>query len=199
MVERSVHIGKVRGSIPLATTMPKLIILGCLAIILAFLPRLGYFENKPILSPSVNSSAILGESTNSSNKHIEVNLSTQTVSAYENGQLIHSFVISSGKWGRTHPGVYQIWTKVRSQKMSGGSKEDGTYYYLPNVPYILFFYNSTHPKKMGYSFHGTYWHNNFGYPMSHGCVNMKTPDAGLLYHWAEINTPVIIYGQYQYP
>jgi lipoprotein-anchoring transpeptidase ErfK/SrfK len=42
----------------------------------------------------------------------------------------------------------------------------------------------------GYSFHGTYWHNNFGFPMSHGCVNMPTPEAEWLYNFAEVGTPV---------
>ncbi len=207
MVERSVHIGKVRGPIPLATTMyiksAILIILSfTLTLCLLVKPdvRIAYFDNQTIIAPPAVSSPILGDTTNpSSTKRIEVNLTEQKVYAYENNQLIYSFLISSGKWGRTHPGTYQIWSKVRSQKMSGGSRENGTYYYLPNVPYIMFFYNSQHPKSMGYSFHGTYWHNNFGYPMSHGCVNMKTPEAGLLYQWAEIGTPITIYGKFQYP
>jgi len=82
--------------------------------------------------------------------------------------------------------------------MSGGSKELGTYYYLPNVPYILFFYNDKVEKKTGYSIHGTYWHNNFGTPMSHGCINMKTSEAEIIYNWADPNTMISIHGKYQY-
>jgi lipoprotein-anchoring transpeptidase ErfK/SrfK len=80
--------------------------------------------------------------------------------------------------------------------MSGGSKELGTYYYLPNVPYIMFFYNDQYAKKLGFSIHGAYWHNNFGKPMSHGCINMKPAEAAVIYNWAEVNLPITIYGKY---
>lgn len=134
----------------------------------------------------------------SSTKRIEVNLTNQHLYAYDDDQLVYDFVISSGKWDRTPIGTYKIWAKVRSKRMTGGSKELGTYYDLPNVPYIMFFYNQDHPKLQGFSTHGTYWHSNFGYPMSHGCVNMKTPEAKLLYEWATVNTPVVIYGKFIY-
>lgn len=229
MVERSVHIGKVRGPIPLATTMKKLALLSCLSFVLTITiasqgswpglisrqtpidpynlheeidtnPSIAYFDNQIVKVPQLNFQNVLGQDSSAiTDKRIEVDLSTQQTYAYEGNQLIHQFTISSGKWGRTHPGDYLIWAKIRSQKMSGGSKDLGTYYYLPNVPYILFFYNKDHPKAMGYSFHGTYWHNNFGTPMSHGCVNMKSDEARLLYEWADIGTPIHIYGQYQYP
>jgi len=45
----------------------------------------------------------------------------------------------------------------------------------------------------GYSLHGTYWHHNFGHPMSHGCVNMRTSDAAWLYNWASVGTLVNIH------
>ena len=61
--------------------------------------------------------------------------------------------------------------------MTGGSKDLGTYYYLPNVPYTMFFYKD-------YGIHGAYWHDNFGHPMSHGCVNMRIDDAEKLFYWA---------------
>jgi lipoprotein-anchoring transpeptidase ErfK/SrfK len=83
--------------------------------------------------------------------------------------------------------------------MSGGSREQGTYYYLPNVPNILFFYNDTTKKQLGYSIHGTYWHNNFGTPMSHGCINMSTPESKQIFDWAEVGTSITIYGKYQAP
>ncbi|MCX6727019.1 MAG: L,D-transpeptidase, partial [Candidatus Shapirobacteria bacterium] len=110
---------------------------------------------------------------------------------------IASFKISSGTYNRTPTGIFHIWTKIRSQKMSGGSKELGDYYYLPNVPYIMFFYNDNVEKRLGFSIHGTYWHNNFGVPMSHGCVNMKTSEAQIMFNWANLDTPIVIYGHYQ--
>jgi hypothetical protein len=67
--------------------------------------------------------------------------------------------------------------------MSGGS--GSTYYFLPNVPFIMWFAGDGVAADRGFSLHGTYWHNNFGYPMSHGCVNMRTEDAGTLFYWSE--------------
>jgi lipoprotein-anchoring transpeptidase ErfK/SrfK len=130
--------------------------------------------------------------------------------AYEGDQQIYNFLISSGKWGRTPTGNFRIWIKLRYTKMEGGSKALNTYYYLPNVPYVMYFYNDEIPKWRGYGLHGTYWHNNFGHPMSHGCINMKTEEAGLLYQWANPNlgdktsdyatednpgTEIVIYGE----
>lgn len=129
-------------------------------------------------------------------KRIEVDLSTQRLYAYEGDQLIYNFLISSGKWGRTPTGTFTIWTKLRYTKMSGGSKENNTYYYLPNVPYVMFFSNSEIAASRGFSLHGTYWHNNFGHPMSHGCINMKTEEVALLYDWAH---PVIPEGKKSTP
>ncbi len=127
-------------------------------------------SNKPDLLQTV-----LGSTTES--KKIIVDLAAQRVYAYEGDRLAFNFLVSTGKWDATPPGNYKIWYKVRSQTMKGGSKELGTYYYLPNVQWIQYFNN-------GIGFHSTYWHNNFGTPMSHGCVNMTIIDAETLYHWA---------------
>ncbi|MEN9524042.1 MAG: hypothetical protein RL536_111, partial [Candidatus Parcubacteria bacterium] len=121
-------------------------------------------------------------------KRIEVDLTTQKTYAYEGDRLVYEFTVSTGLWGWTPTGEFTIWTKVRSQLMQGGSKEKGTYYYLPNVPYVMFFYNDEIEKMRGFSFHGAYWHNNFGHPMRHGCINMRNEDAKILYEWA---TPVV--------
>jgi lipoprotein-anchoring transpeptidase ErfK/SrfK len=160
------------------------------------------FNNKEVVVPTGflanenNDSKVLGEG--SGDKRIEVDLTKQQLYAYEGDRLVYTFLISSGKWDRTPTGTFKIWIKLRSTKMEGGLKELGTYYYLPNVPYVMFFYNDRVSKKMGYSLHGTYWHNNFGQPMSHGCINMKTSEIAQLYSWAEVDLPVIIYGKYQY-
>ena len=165
------------------------------------LARVGIFNNKEVDIPQ-DQTQVLGETfvamTNNSNKYIEVDLTSQKVYTYENGQRVKEYTISSGKWGRTPNGIFKIWTKIRSQKMEGGSKITKDYYYLPNVPYIMFFYNNNYPKRVGFSLHGTYWHNNFGVPMSHGCINMRTADAAEVFNWAEIGTEVRIYGKYQY-
>lgn len=123
--------------------------------------------------------------TNNSNKRIEIDLSQQRLYAYEGDRQVYNYLISSGKWGKTPVGDFNIWIKLRSTKMSGGSKALRTYYYLPNVPYVMYFYNDQTPKYRGYGIHGAYWHNNFGHPMSHGCVNMKPDEVAQLYYWAQ--------------
>lgn len=126
---------------------------------------------------------VLGQT--SAEKRIEVNLSNQRLYAYEGSKLVYDFPVSTGKWATTPTGTFYIWIKLRYTLMSGGSKAMGTYYYLPNVPYTMFFYNDEIPKTRGFGLHGTYWHNNFGHPMSHGCVNMRTEDAGKIYYWSD--------------
>ncbi len=84
--------------------------------------------------------------------------------------------IASGKWDPTPVGNFHIWEKLVSTTMAGGSGADA--YNLPNVPYVMYFYQD-------YGLHGAYWHNNFGHPMSHGCVNERIVDAKALYEWAD--------------
>lgn len=138
-----------------------------------------------------NTIAVLGDEAPPHDKHIEVDLTNQRIYAYEDEKKVFDFIVSTGKWGRTPTGEFTIWAKVKSQLMKGGDRMLGTYYYLPNVPYVIFFSNNEIAKSRGFSFHGTYWHDNFGYPMSHGCVNMKISDAQHLYYWAnpEIRNP----------
>lgn len=154
----------------------------------------GHSVTPPRLSDFLPLPSVLGISNKNPyeynlNKRIEVDLTNQKVYAFEGNDLVYAFTISSGKWYPTPTGEFTIWAKVRSQKMSGGNKSIGTYYYLPNVPYVMFFSNNDISKMRGFSFHGTYWHDNFGHPMSHGCVNMKTADAKILYEW--VNPPVV--------
>lgn len=112
---------------------------------------------------------------------IDVDLSQQRVFAYEGDTLVNSFVVSTGTWQTpTVTGKFKVWIKVRSQAMSGPG------YYLPDVPYVMYFYKD-------YGLHGTYWHNNFGTPMSHGCVNLTIPDAEWLYNFASVGTVVNVH------
>ena len=111
-------------------------------------------------------------------KWISVDLNYQRAYAWEGNKLIKKFAISSGKSRTpTVTGDFRIWAKTPSQTMEGGSRAAGDYYNLPNVQWVQYFYQD-------YSFHGAYWHNNFGVPMSHGCVNMTNADAKWLYEWA---------------
>ena len=112
---------------------------------------------------------------------IDVDLTNQRVYAYEGDTVVNSFIVSTGTWlTPTVTGQYKIYVKYLSNKMSGPG------YYLPDVPYIMYFYGS-------YGLHGTYWHNNFGTPMSHGCVNLSIADAGWLYEFASVGTLVNIH------
>lgn len=147
----------------------------------------GVFNGQKIIPPTIDlakenlNSAVLAEATVAGEKHINVDLSTQMLTAYEGDTVFMQVPVSTGKWGKTPTGEFSIWEKLRATKMSGGSGAD--YYYLPNVPFVMFFSNDQVSAGRGFSLHGTYWHNNFGHPMSHGCVNMKTADAEKLYHW----------------
>lgn len=137
----------------------------------------------PVYATREDALKVLGDSNDS--KRIEVDLTNQRLYTYENGQRIHNFLVSTGKWGRTPTGVYRIWGKFRYTKMSGGSRALHTYYYLPNVPFVMFFSNDQIAASRGFSLHGTYWHDNFGTPMSHGCVNMRTEEAEKVYYWSQ--------------
>jgi lipoprotein-anchoring transpeptidase ErfK/SrfK len=112
---------------------------------------------------------------------IEVNLTQQRVYAWEGDVLMNSFLVSTGTWAHpTVTGTFSIWNKTRIQDMSGPG------YYLPDVPFVMYFYKD-------YGFHGTYWHHNFGTPMSHGCVNLTIPDSEWLYNWASYGTTVKVH------
>ena len=114
-----------------------------------------------------------------SGKWIDVNLSTQTVTAFEGQRAVFTARASTGTWRTpTVAGTFRIYVKYTSTRMRGPG------YDLPNVPYTMYFYR-------GYGLHGTYWHNNFGTPMSHGCVNLSTPDARWLFSWAPVGTKVV--------
>lgn len=116
---------------------------------------------------------------------IDINLTKQRLIAYQGYTPIFSTLISSGvAKHKTTPGTFHIYAKLRSQEMRGGVGAE--HYDLPNVPYVMYFYG-------GNAIHGTYWHHNFGHPMSHGCINTPTSAAAFLYRWASIGTMVRVH------
>ena len=120
------------------------------------------------------------EVSNNSNKRFVVDLSEQRLYAYEGETLVRTIPVSTGTARYpTITGTFYIYLRYVSANMRGPG------YYLPNVPYVMYFYK-------GYGLHGTYWHNNFGTPMSHGCVNLPTAEAEWAYYWSSYGTPVII-------
>jgi len=123
----------------------------------------------------------LPEGVDDSDKWIDINLSEQRTYAYEGSTIVNSFIVSTGTW--QHPtvtGTYNVYVKYRYADMSGPG------YYLPSVPYLMYFYN-------GDRLHGTYYLNNFGTPMSHGCVNSRTDEAGWLFDWAYVGIVVNVH------
>ncbi len=148
------------------------------------------FDNKTIsTSPQKyeddNLVKVLGIN-NSSDKWLEVNLTEQKIYAWEGNQKVFEFFVSTGRPGYNTPtGEFTVWRKVLYQAYRGGSRERGDYYYLPNVPYSLFFSNNKVAKSKGYAVHGAYWHNDFGIKRrSAGCVNVRPEEAAKLYSWA---------------
>ena len=112
---------------------------------------------------------------------IDVDLTNQMVYAYEGDVVVNSFLVSTGTWlTPTVTGRHKIYVKVRVQDMSGPG------YHLKDVPYVMFFSGD-------YGLHGTYWHNNFGTPMSRGCVNLTIDDAAWLFSWASVGTVVNVH------
>lgn len=142
----------------------------------------GVFQGREVIPPKIDlamdilNPPVLGVHASNEEKHIYIDLLVQTLYAYEGSTEVMRVLISSGRWGRTPTGNFNIWTKLRATRMAGGQGSD--YYNLPNVPWVMYFYND-------FGLHGAYWHNNFGYPMSHGCVNMRPIDARELFSWAD--------------
>ncbi len=111
---------------------------------------------------------------------IQVDLSSQRLVAWEGKKRVYSYRISSGKRSTpTRLGTFAIQRKYRSTRMRGRD------YNVPNVPHAMYY-------SGGYAIHGAYWHNRFGRPVSHGCVNLPVGAARRLYSWAPVGTKVVV-------
>lgn len=131
--------------------------------------------------PTPYSLSISQSDRNGDTRWIDVDLTLQMLYAYEGDNLVNSFLVSTGlPETPTVTGQYRIYVKYRYKDLSGPG------YYLPDVPFTMFFFE-------GYALHGTYWHNNFGRPMSRGCVNLSIPDSEWLYNFASVGTLVNIH------
>lgn len=119
-------------------------------------------------------------------KLITVDLGKQMLFAWERGQIVHQTKVSSGLPKKpTVKGSFSIYWKRPKQDMKGQSKEYGKYFYK-DVPNVMYFYQD-------YAIHGAYWHNRFGRPNSHGCVNVPVASAQWLYNWAQQGTRVEVF------
>ncbi|MCL4507309.1 MAG: L,D-transpeptidase family protein [Chloroflexi bacterium] len=120
-------------------------------------------------------------------KRMEVNLKQQVATAFEGDKPVFSARVATGASFRmadgtvqnfgTTPGAHRIFLKLPSQHMVGGAAGDSDYYDLPGIGWVSYFTTS------GIAFHGTYWHNDYGKPRSHGCVNMLPEDAKWVFLW----------------
>jgi lipoprotein-anchoring transpeptidase ErfK/SrfK len=116
---------------------------------------------------------------------IAVNLFEQTLTVYNHNQLVFATMAATGVdhfW--TRPGLFHIQRKLETETMSNSVPDD--FYYLEDVPWTMYF-------DEGRALHGAYWHNGFGYPHSHGCVNLSVGDAHWLYNWASEGDFVYVY------
>ena len=122
-------------------------------------------------------------------KWIEVDLTTKRMYAYDQGDIVHTFLVSAGAAGTpTVTGRFAIYSKYTSQDMFG-ENADGSHYFQPRVPYINYFYRD-------YAIHGNYWRpaSYFGnINSSHGCVGISVSEGAWMYSWAPIGTPVIVH------
>ncbi|MFN2112746.1 MAG: L,D-transpeptidase, partial [Anaerolineales bacterium] len=123
------------------------------------------------------------------NKQIVVDVtdSRQTLSCLEDGREVYFCRISSGKTPYTTPlsspdsQGFHIWRKLNGIQMAGGSNQVG--WMIPGIGWATFFLGT------GVAIHSTFWHNNFGEPSSHGCVNVAPKDAKWIFRWTSPVTP----------
>jgi len=119
---------------------------------------------------------------------IEINLEQQTMSVYENNQLVYATLTSTGTAGFwTRPGLFQIFDKLETTPMRGAFEADRSdYYYLEDVPWTMYFDEAR-------ALHGAYWHTKFGTVQSHGCVNLSSGDSQWIYNWADMGDWVYVH------
>ncbi len=135
----------------------------------------------------------------SGQKRIEISLAAQQLAAFENDQLVLRIPISSGVQNsgggglptQTPTGTFNVYSKLPTKYMGDNRLTDNLGdRYLPGVPWTMFFIEG------GYAIHGAYWHDNFGAPMSHGCINVRPDHAEWLYRWT---TPVAAADDWEVP
>ena len=145
-----------------------------------------------------NADVILGSFATGADRRIVIYLDTQRLAAIENGQVVRTIKVSTGKAATpTVTGSYYIYARYPRKTMRSLAKpgEPG-HYVVENVPYAQYFHAD-------YALHGAWWHNGFGRPASHGCVNIPTrtnnrrwpkspEEAGWLYDWAALGVPVTV-------
>ncbi len=142
-----------------------------------------WVEARKVAQVSINTQSPDG--SNGTSRWIDVNLSEQSLAVYDDYQLVFATMIASGLdpfW--TRPGLFQIKVKKESETMRNNDPSD--FYYLEDVPWTMYFDG---PRAL----HGAYWRTCFGYPQSHGCVNLSVGDAHWLFNWARVGDWVYVH------
>ncbi len=131
---------------------------------------------------------LLQKDSPTTTKRIVVDISSQTLSAYDGDTLFMRESISTGKeFTPTPRGTFSIFKMTPSRYMQGPLPGVSDQVYdLPGVPWNMYF------TKGGAVIHGAYWHDHFGVPWSHGCVNLPAQKAMELYLWAIVGTAVVV-------
>lgn len=142
-----------------------------------------WVEARKVAQVTINTTPPDG--SNNAARWIDVNLAEQTMAVYDNNQLVYATVIASGLepfW--TRPGLFQIQQKKETETMRNNDPSD--FYYLDDVPWTMYFDG---PRAL----HGAYWRTRFGYPQSHGCVNLSVGDSHWLFNWAHVGDWVYVH------
>jgi len=119
---------------------------------------------------------------------IEINLYEQTLAVYEENEILFATMIATGvEPYYTQPGVFQIYDKRETDTMSGAFEADRSdYYFLQDVPWTMYFDKAR-------AIHGAYWRAWFGYPQTHGCVNLSVGDSHWVFDWASVGDYVYVW------
>jgi len=133
-----------------------------------------------VSAQEVGITAQIDDLRQSNSQWIEINLANQRLNAWEGDTLVFSAAVSTGRSDEPTPtGIFEVQSKVEKAWMKGEN------YDIPNVPYAMFYSGN-------YAIHGAYWHEEFGSPVSSGCINLPIDQAAWLFSWAEIGTPVVV-------
>ncbi len=117
----------------------------------------------------------------SEQRWIQVDLSSQRLIAWEGSTPVYAVIVSTGKRATpTRVGTFAVQTKHVRTRMTGPG------YDVTNVPHTMYYHR-------GYAIHGAYWHNKFGTPVSHGCINVAVDHAQWLFKWASVGTPIVVH------
>jgi lipoprotein-anchoring transpeptidase ErfK/SrfK len=150
------------------------------------LPESGEWEiDKVAVNPYGEIQVTETDTGKNESKWIDVDIGAQRVYAMVGDRREREFLASTGiERYPTVTGQFQVWVKLRKDDMRG--VDLGVPWHLPDVPYVMYFFSD-------YGIHGTYWHDNFGTPMSHGCVNLTIEDAEWLYDFSQVGTVVNVH------